>query len=353
MKNKKYLLQLCVLMLLCPVFLFNCAELYFASLDCSDEDGESSSFCQHLGDTNLLVKHPMDILFVLNNSEEMQGLNNKVSNNLKQFLRCMEPVDWRVGFISTVNNDATYVGELMPLEMNGQLSIKRFIRQDMDDYEDLFNQSVSLSSGCHLPPYCGDESVTTMDAIQAFMNNPINQELFLREKTPLTTVVISSMEDSGESTADSTLSAVRTIHPSYANNFMNLIVTVPGTTDDCVETVGDSLSNGMDKVSGAATIVGLATGNPLLIVGAGFFDMVSSLFFSNDKIKKDLKKIEMIRLTTLTGGRVLNVCHPNFGEAIAFSIMERIEMEESISEDCKNFDPAHKKLKTLDPNLEI
>lgn len=353
MKNKKYLLQFCVLMLLCPVFLFNCAELYFSSLDCSGEDEESSGFCQHLGETDLLVKRPMDVLFVLNNSEEMQQLNKKVSSNLKQFLRCMEPVDWRVGFVSTVNNDATYVGDLMPLELNGQLSTKRFIRYDMDNYETLFDQSVSLSSGCHLPPYCEDESVTTMDAIQKFMDNPINQDLFLRKKAPLTMIVISSMEDSGESTAESALSSMRTIHPDYSNHFMSLTVTVPGTEDDCIKTIGDSLSGGVHAVSGAATVIGIASANPLIIVGSSLLDMMTHIVFNNNLVKKDIKNIEMIRLTTLTGGRVLNICHPKFGEAIAFSIMERLEIEESISDDCKNFDPTNKQLKTLDSSLEI
>ena len=355
MRNKKNLLQLCVLMLLCPFFLFNCAELYFASLDCLDEDGESSGFCRQMGDTDLLVRQPADILFVLNHSEEMRELNDTVSDNLKRFLKCMKPTDWQVGFISTVNNDAAYVGELMPLELNGQLSTKRFIRSDMENYETLFDQSVSLHSGCHLPPYCKGESVTSMNAIKAFMDNPNNQDMFFRKETPLTMIVISSFDDSDASSAESALSAVHRGYSGYADHFMSLTVTAPGTEDDCIKTVKDNLTGGLQTVSRIATGIGFMSYNPLVIMGATLFGVLTSMGFNSDpeEIKKDIRNMEIVRFTTMTGGRVLNICHPKLGEAIAFSILERIGMEDRVSDDCKDFEPTGKKRKTLDPSIEI
>lgn len=343
-------------MLLCTLFLFNCSELYFSSLYCSNED-EVNGICERHGNAELLMDQLVDVLFVMSQSEEMQDLNPQISNSLRRFLKCMYPSKWQVGFIATVNSDSVLAGELMPLEHNGQLSTKHFIHSDMKDYEDLFNQSVSLNSGCELPPFCNKEgSATTLHSIKTFMENSNNRDIFFRKDTPLNMVVISpSVEKANQVPAESALSAVQAVYPDFADRFNSLTITAPGTKDDCIKTIKDSLSGGAKTISGVATAVGFASANPLVILGASLFNVITSMHFvdSEDATKQNIQNREAVRFSTLTGGRVLNICHPRLGEAIAFSILENIGMEDRISEECKDFDPHSGKLKSLNPSLEL
>ncbi len=354
---------------LCGVFfLFNCAELHFSSWhDCSDKEYKDSEYCEHKGDTDLLIKKPVDVLFVLGNSEKLRKKNILITSNLKKFLKCLEPSDWQVGFIASSDNELSEKGELMPLEFQGQLSNHRFLNADTEDYSILFSHSVSTSSGCNLPPYCAEDPPKPLDVIRAFMSHHHSEahKAFLRKKASLAIISVSlaaeedevdekdKNKEDGITTAEETLSSVQTGYSGDMDQFIYFTVTAPGTSDDCIETVGDRVSKGIQATANLGTELGLMMSNPLVLIGSTIFGAVTAGFNNDEDEIKKTKSLQMSRLTTMTGGRVLNLCHPAFGQALAYSVLEHIGMEERISSDCQTLKKEKRSKKATGAELEI
>ncbi len=350
------------------VLFFSCAELRFSSIACIDGD-KSDPLC-HEGKTDMLASKSVDVLFVMNNSEDMQKFNVPVTANLGRFLECIKPADWRVGFLSTVNKETVHVGDVMPLESNGQLSSKKFLQSSTQNYKALFTQTVSLSSGCSLPPYCAEEgkSASPLVAVKTFMEAPEEERSFLRQNTPLTVVFVSLSDDAskedeeddsdddateGKVTAEQALSSVQSGYEGDIDKFMHFTITDPGTYEDCTQTMGDQLASGIsegsNKLAGVGAAAGMMMANPVVLLGSIVLgSLVSSVFETEKSAIQKTKSLEMSRLTTLTGGRVLNLCHPAFGQALAYSVLEHIEMEDRLDSSCTELKKPKEKEKLSD-----
>ena len=354
----------CLLVIGALFLFFSCAELHFSALTCLDDEEGDNPAC-HNGDTDLLVKKPVDVLFVMNNSEKMQKLNVPVTANLNRFLDCIKPADWQVGFISPVHKETARMGALMPLEDGGQLSSQKTIQADTADYKTLFNHSVSLSSGCDLPPYCEEEHTPPLTVLKTFMDSP--EQNFMREDTPLAVVFISLAEDEqdaedeedqeNKATAEDTLSSIQTGYSGPIEKFVHFTITDPGTYEDCVNMTGDALaggvSKGANKLAGLGTAFGLMTANPLVLIGASLFGAVVNAGLDTEETAlANTKNLEISRLASLTGGRVLNLCHPAFGQALAYSVLEHIKMKDRLPPACKQIEREEKKEK-LSEKIEI
>ena len=113
------------------------------------------------------VAHPektsLDVLIILENSKSMEKFSHIVAPQLTQFVKCVEPLNWKVGILSSMwkkkgernnNGGGAYSSFLMPMEKQGQISNKVWINSGTYDYQKIFFDTVSLNSGCSLPPYC-------------------------------------------------------------------------------------------------------------------------------------------------------------------------------------------------------
>ena len=332
---------------------FNCAKISVTN-QCIDDGSELCRDKQ--GKVQLLARKPVDILIVLDNSRKGQKLNPQITDNLNQFVQCIEPLDWRVGIIPGVKHKDHAMGKLMVMEHSALLENKpstledkktqhlaepagplKFISPDRENYKQIFADTVSLSSGCDKPPFCYKGKRRPLSALQAFMQNTEEKKLFLRESADLAVVVVSSSDEkrgffSGPGV--SSQEVLSSISLDYSSDkWTALSVTDAGQAGDCIKTVGDFKRTSMGFLSKAGNIVGMVTFQPLVLLGSAV------LSYQADKAHQS-NTSSLFEFAKGGGGQTFDICKPFFGRAVAYSVLQSVDRESQFPEPCKQFDKS-------------
>ena len=330
----------CIIAILVSLFLFNCSKLYLSAWNCTEGDGRE---CDQAGNVGWLTKKALDILIVMDTSPEGQELNPLITNNLGQLLACLEPaVDWRVGIISGVEDESfPQLGQLTSLEIEGQISTQTVVHPHMENYRQVFSDTVSLKSGCAYPPYCIDGDVKPLTAVAAFMKRYLRpQRPFLREYASFAAIIISPSDEEKKQSSTSTPAqvALREVYTHYkANEFIGLAVTDSGNINDCVTSSVDYLSDGLDYIQQAGSLyaAGSAFGlftpiSPLALLGITLLPE-----FARGQLVADKKLMELMKFARDTNGHVFDICKPHYGRALAYSILQKMNMEDRFPKECQ------------------
>ena len=338
------------------VFFFNCSDIYLASWNCI-EDGDQR--CEQYGDVGWLDNKPSDVLIILDNSPKGQELNPHVTSNLGQLLKCMRPADWRVGVVSDVAKGASAdtLGELINLEMDGEISVRKFITPEMKKHRAVFSDTISLKSGCSFPPYCSEGSRRPLSAIKGFMQKQeikkTRENRFLRGYASLVIIVVSVSDEKKGIVSDSgtdAQAALASVYEKYdKDEFVGLVVTDAGNTDDCITTAGDFVSKGADGISKVGTIYGLGglygvwSAHPLLVIGS---QLLSG--FTQKSIEGASTSGELMKFARDSGGYAFDICKPDFGAALAYSVLQKIDMQRQFPDECKKFIQPEQRMAKFD-----
>ena len=298
------------------------------------EDGDRR--CVQYGNVDLLNKTPVDMLIVMDNSAKGRDLNAQITNNLTRFLTCMEPVDWRVGVVRGMEKDSSgrVLGSLMSLEIDGQASSKSFVSPRTKNYQKVFFDTISTDSGCAHPPYCGQGDHKPLGAVKSFMAGGGRQAL-LRGYGSFVVIVVSSLDEeeggglfSGTDAVDSQ-EVMSAVYNSYSRDqFMGLTVTDAGKVDDCIKTAGDFMSDGADFLGKVGTGIGIVTGNLWLMFGS----QLASDSVKSGQVNRTESALKQFAQST--GGYVFDICKPNFGPALAYGILKKLNMENRFPREC-------------------
>ena len=335
--NKRHSCMAMLVIASVSVFFFNCSDLYMSSSNCIGNEGRE---CKQQGDSSWLAKKPTDILVVIDNSPKGEELNAQVAANLSQFVQCIDPVDWRVGVISSVEkkSGSTHtLGHLINLEMNGEVSVEKFVSANTLNYQKVLSDTVSMRSGCTFPPHCNNGSHKPLSAVKAFMERETNRstsDAFLRSYAPLAIILVSSSdEDMGglfSSSGTSSGMALSSVYGHYSENkFMALTVTKPADNDNCLRTFRDTASDGAGYVTKAGEVYGLVTLNPAVMFISSLLSELSESLLTNKPPE------ELIKFAKNSGGYAFNICKPTFGKAMAYSVLEKMNIAERFPEKCK------------------
>ena len=318
------------------VFFFNCSDLYLSSWNCMESEGNK---CEQQGDISWLVKKPLDILMVVDNSSKGKELNPQVVSNVSQFVRCMEPVDWRAGIISGVATGDSHdtLGHLINLEMNGEVSVEKFVSVHTLNYQKVLSDTVSMRSGCHYPPGCHKGPHRPLSAVKAFMERETNKrtpKAFLRNYAPVAIVLISSSDESvgffSSSSSTSAQMALSSVYKHYnEDQFMAFTVTKQANNNDCLHTFDDTVSSGTKYMTKAGEIYGLITLNPVVMFVASLLSNLSDGVLTNEPPE------ELVSFAKESGGYVFDICKPTFGKAMAYGVLKKMNIEQRFPEECK------------------
>ena len=324
------------------VLFFSCTKLHLSASECQGDGGTEE--CESADETIKVVKKPADIVIILDSaSRHMQDIYSQVSANLSQFLQCVDVIDWRIGIISSLggSNNQHSLGKLLNLEIDGQLSAKTFINSHVDNYKQVFSDTVSLDSGCDYPPYCKKGPNKPLSALKSFMEKEVSQntsDTFLRQYVPLAAVIISvSDEENGMFSGPgvSAQGALSSIYAHYSTDqFIGLTVTDSRKKDDCVAT-GNFISTGAEILSTAGQFYGAITMDPAVILGSGLLSR-----FSADTPEK-FHSSEIVQFAKQAEGHIFDICSPLFGKALAYSILQKIGAADQFPEKCKQFEQQH------------
>ncbi len=329
------------ILLIISIFLFcNCSQLHFASFHCTEGNTE----CEQLGNVDWLSKKPIDILVVLDNSEKMQKVNSQVTANLNQFLQCIEPVDWRLTVVSSVKKDGEFEkpGSLVGWELEGQIYDKPYISANTRDYEKIFFDTVSLNSGCEFPPYCEEGSNQPLSAVQNFLDNKDTYQDFLRENTTLTTVIVSSSDQVGNSSnegiAQATLSSVLGKAGYGSEQFMNLtVMPISSKESNCIES-----NSGSSFMKKAGSVIWNVTKFAGMIYSAGAFGTalpgIMGVSILDNAVSSSAEKentSEIYKFSKLSGGESFNLCDQDFGSSLSYMVLKKINIENRLPDECK------------------
>ncbi len=331
--SKKHRRVSIVVIIAISVFFFNCADLYISAWNCTEDGGYE---CKQYGDTSFLVEKPMDILIVLDNSSSAQELNSQIVINLNQFLKCIEPVDWRVGVVSGIENEEVeFFGNLINLEMQGQVSTQNFVSMNTKNYKKVFSDTISLSSGCDYPPYCEEGSHKPLSAVKSFMQKKEGGfDGFLRGYAPLAVIIVSTSDETDGLFSDmetSSKEALEVIYSEYdEKNFIGLTVTDAENKDDCITTTGEYISSGIDFLTDAGMVYGLVTFEPVTMVAS----QVISHFSGEMSVLDDEEIPEIVKFAKIAGGSAFDICKPAFGKALAYSVLQKMNMEDRFPDEC-------------------
>ena len=316
-------------------FISSCSDLQFnGQVDCLTDDD-----CAYRGDTKLLYKNPIDLLIVLDNSKKAKDINPHIVANLDQFLQCMKPLGWKVGLVSGVYNrsESESFGQLIHTEINGLLSNKNSLTQHDENYAQIFHNTVSLQSGCASPPFCYDGKLQPLSAIKSFMENQQENKPFLREQTPLSTIVISSSEkqkkpafsSAAPASSQELVAFLRQGYYRQQRHLMGLAVLPPGTAQDCVPTKGDVLFNGAKELNRMGQAYALNSANPMAFLASAIIEDIIGLFHKNEKV------YEIALFAQQTGGKVVDLCSQHFGKALAYLIFQKLKVPNKFPEECR------------------
>ena len=317
----------------------SCSDLQFTGhSDCITGDRD----CAYQGDTTFLYKEPIDLIIVLDNSKKsfVKDMNPHILANLNQFLQCMKPLGWKVGLVSGVYNKAESenFGQLIHMEVNGLLSSQNSLNQHDDNYAQIFHDTISLESGCASPPYCSDGKLQPLSAVRSFMENQQESKQFLREQTPLSTIVISSSEKQKKAVFSSAtpassqelLSFLQQGYYGEPEHFMNLAVLPPGTAGDCVLTKGDLLFNGAKEFNRMGQAYALSAADPMAFLASAIIEDIINQFRN-----KYEKIYEIADFAQQTGGKVVDLCSLHFGKALAYLIFQKLGVQNKFPDECR------------------
>lgn len=319
------------------VFFFNCTPLYFSSSNCVEDETHK---CKQYGDVGWLAKKSMDVLITLDNSSEGQDLNPQIASSLNQFLKCIEAIDYRVGVISGVADSSSEgaLGHLINTEVSGQVSTKKFVSADTEDYKKVFSDTIALKSGCSYPPYCRSGSRKPLSAVKFFMKKEGGKneyDSFLRGYAPLAVIVITTAgEKKGMFSKDSITAqeALASIHEHYREGqFIGSVVTDYGKKDDCIDDgFGNFISKGIGSIATVGGLYSMSIVNPWGILAYSLLLDVSKSVSVSDQ-----SMIELVKFAKNAGGYVFDICKPSFGKGLAYSLLKKLEMEKRFPDECK------------------
>ncbi len=365
---------------LLAMLFFNCSRLSISQYCSEDEEGNCE---EKQGRSEFLIKKSVDILIVLDNSPLGQKLNPQITANLNQFINCIEPLDWRVGLLSGVENKDSPMGMLLPLEgaeeqtpnleladteypaeqetgteqerpwhssggpeatdteepaeqqpAPSSLPSQKIISADMENPEKIFSDTVSLSSGCEHPPFCHKGKRKPLSAVKAFMENTEEKEQFLREESTLTVVVVSSSDEKGgwfsdpDTTAKTALTSLSAEYdPEQLSTFS---VTDSGKTDDCIKTAGEVIKKGAGFLGNLGQAIGMITLEPITILASA-----SLTYYAADG---ESPAQELTQFAEAGGGKTFDICKPYFGRALAYGVLQSVDREGQFPEKCQQFE---------------
>ncbi len=331
---KIYILPVLLLLIFMGLGL-SCSDLYFS--DGSNCVRNSEGHCLHRGDTAFLYKEPMDLLIVLDNSHKAKDLNPHITANLNQFLQCIKPIDWKVGLISGVYNrgESENFGQLMRMEVNGLQSSQNSLNQHRDSYSRIFNDTISLQSGCSAPPFCYQGKLQPLSAVKSFMESS-QKNTFLREQTPLAVMIVSSSEKQKKpvfankpASSQELLSVLQPGYYGHFDHFMSMAALPPGTHEDCVRTAGDIVSGGAKAVSQIGQTYAMSSADP----GAWLFSVILGDILN--LFRNRGKTYEIAQFVKETGGQVVDLCSPHFGKALAYLLFQKLNVPDKFPDECR------------------
>ena len=310
---------------------FSCSKLHFSPWYC-----ENDSHCEHYGSADLLFKEPLDLLIVLDNREKMKTLNSWITVNMNQMLQCIHPIDWKAGFISAVNRKESF-GHLMSMEADRLLSSKKYLTQQENNYAQIFHDSLSIQSGCSSPPYCYKGKLQPLGAVEAFMKNTRQKNLFLREQSPLSVIFISSsgkqkksMFSAKPAGGKELMAAVmqNSYYTQKPNHFMSFaVLPLEGSRDCAAENI---LVKGAEGLSHLGSAYGWAVMDPLALITTAVIKNAVK------KFKDRRKSLEIAQFARQSGGQALNLCSPHFGKALAYMLFQQLSLEEKFPKECRS-----------------
>ena len=311
----------------------NCSELHFSSWNCVEEGGRE---CESYGDTKWLFKNPVDILITLDGTSSLRKLNPHVTAHFNQFLKCMEPLNWKIGLLSSAQDKSkdSRFGGLLRLEEGGLASSKKTLTQYKNNYFKVFNDSISLESGCALPPYCGKGPFQPLESLNVFMEEKSSS--FLRKNTPLVYIMVSSKHQQKKSMfskkpvkGENVLSFFDQKNKKDSREFMSLAVLPPAGPDECVKTFGGQLARGTRGLANAGQVYGLITANPGILLSSVLIGQASQGRGISPKER------EIAHFAQQSGGHTLNLCSPDFGKAMAYTLFQHLKIEDKFPEECR------------------
>ena len=338
--------------------MLNCSRIHYSENgDCDFEDED----CLY-GNTDLFYKPPMDILFVFDNTKDIKTLNPSINSNLNSFLECIEPMDWRVGIIVSGKTKGgggeigNIEGRLIHFELAGELLPIRHLTAEEEYFSQIFSDSISLGSRCDLPPYCGSGLPRSLTVLNTFMGNPqTGSYSFLREETPLTTVIISSTDKNDKAvSAHQVLSSVHYRNGYYnnGNHFMNVTITPDGTEYDCITTTRDIVSKGIDIVSTGASLWSVFQFDPIILGGSILLRIIKALFAKKPVEERQAEKMPQNRVAIVdfayqSGGYYMDLCKPDYGRYLALVMLERLNRQDELPEKCRTVRMSGKDFETI------
>ena len=349
--NKKLNPRITVAIIVVCVFFFNCSELYLSPWNCL-EDGTHK--CERYGNVELLDRKFADVLVVLDNSPKGQELNPQITSNINQFLKCVGDVDLKLGVISSVEDNGTTnsFGQLINMELSNEISIHKSVSSGMANYKKMFSDTISLRTGCSYPPYCKSGSQKPLSAVKLFMeiekNDNREEETFLRNYATLAVIIISSSDEtSGFFSGPGTTSqeALASVYEQYnEESFVGLVATDSGDTDNCIRTSGGLLSDGVSFLTTAAEIYSIIALDPLTMVASHLL----SGFAGNESSSMEAEVPGLVEFAKRTGGYAFDICKPTYGRALAYSLLEKMKIENRFPEECKQFKVQSEEAKTTE-----
>lgn len=183
------------------------------------------------------IKKKIDILFVVDSNPALMDVYLKnVKNSFKGFINTLSAAaEWKIAFTSAdydpnngvrYNNHNLFAGNLMPLEINGEVTLDHVLYSHSKDREYIFLNTLKryepgdvkgkYTDPCHLPPYC-----------QSFIRNPIQSLLhavtlnpgFFRYDAQAVAVIFTSGDETSVITEEEGTGQVTVVNePAMAEN---------------------------------------------------------------------------------------------------------------------------------------
>ena len=338
-KYKKYFILQIGTLFCTTIFLLSCSEIYFSPWNCKT-DGIGP--CAQKGDSSLLSKKSVDILIALDNSPKGQELNPHIVSNFDELLECIEAVDWRVGVISGVEQkEPDKFGQLINVELSGQLSQYKFIASNLKNNEKMFSDTLSLKTGCDYPPYCSEGRLKPLSAAKSFIQYEgiyrEDRKSFLRPNIPLTMILVSSADEKkkwGMGDVTKAQGALNSVYQYYDTDKFVAYSVVENkdtpTKTNCVRDSRNYINSGMDIAGKLSQVHFLTTFEPASLLASVVINGVSDKTFRNTGS-------QLIEFARKSGGEALNICKPVFGRALAYSILKNLGEEDRFPEECQKF----------------
>ena len=323
------------------VSFFNCSELHISSWNCIETEDQN---CLYSGDVGLLDRKFIDMLVVLDNSDKAKKIQPVIKTGLSNLIDCMEPVDLRVGVMTS--SESAMMGDLLSLEMEGQVSHNKILKSSTPKYAKFFKDTISLDTGCEYPPYCSSgKKIKPLTAMQSFMQKENQKQSFLRDYSSLFVVVMVTSSDEKGANAELVL---ENVYGDYtADRFMAVTVTDLGQKKNCLYSSQDRATDNLNFIGKVSSTYGILAAIPEVAIAGSLLNLVTS---SSQKEKVTPQTNQVIQFAIQSGGKFFDICKASFGREIAQDIFQKVNIERQIPDQCKRTtDTAeNKKGKSID-----